>query len=52
MQPVVNCGGSFFGVARFVGVFDAQNECAAVMPREEPVEERGARAADVEVAGW
>ena len=34
-----------------VGVLDAEDEGAAVAPREEPVEERGARAADVEVAG-
>ena len=34
-----------------VGVFDAQHEHAAVAPGEEPVEERGARAADVQVAG-
>ena len=34
-----------------VGVLDAQHEHAAVAAREQPVEERGARAADVEVAG-
>ena len=51
MQAVVNRRGSFLRVARFVGIFDAQNKCAAVMPREEPVEERRARAADVQIAG-
>ena len=34
-----------------VGVLDAQHEHAAVTTREQPVEERRARAADVEVAG-
>src|SRR5687767_7634357 len=34
-----------------VGVFDAEHERAAVPARVEPVEERGAGAADVEVAG-
>src|SRR5262249_55932091 len=35
-----------------VGVFDSQNEGALVMPGEEPVEDRRARAADVKVTGW
>ena len=48
-QAVINRGRSFFGVARFIGVFDAQNKCAAVMPREKPVEKRRARAADVQI---
>ena len=34
-----------------IGVLDAQDEDAAVPPREEPVEQRRARAADVEIAG-
>src|SRR5690242_18312303 len=34
-----------------VGVLDAQHEDAAVAPREEPVEEGRAGAADVKVAG-
>ena len=34
-----------------VGVLDAQHERAAMPPREQPVEERRARAADVQVAG-
>jgi len=33
------------------GVLDAQNELAAVMTRKRPREQRGARAADVQVAG-
>ena len=49
-QSIVNCGRRFFDMARSVGVFDAQNEFAAVMPRKEPVEERRSRAADVEIA--
>ena len=39
------------GRALAVGVLDAQHEGAAVMAREEEVEERRARAADVQVAG-
>ena len=34
-----------------VGVFDSEDEHAAVAPREQPVEERGPGAAHVEVAG-
>ncbi len=34
-----------------VGVFDAQHERAAMAPREQPVEERCSRAADVQVSG-
>ena len=34
-----------------VGVLDAQQEAAAVMPGEQPVEQRGAGAADMEKAG-
>jgi len=34
-----------------VGVFDAQPKCAAVMPREEPVEERRTGAADMKKPG-
>src|SRR5207247_8068485 len=37
--------------ARAVGVIDAEDEDAAVMPCEEPVEERGARVPDVERSG-
>jgi hypothetical protein len=33
-----------------VGVLNAQDEGASLLAREEPVEERGARPADVEVA--
>ena len=39
------------GRALDVGVLDAEDERAAVVPGEEPVEEGGAGAADVEVAG-
>ena len=39
------------GAALLVGVLDAQDEHAAEAARVEPVEERGARAADVQVAG-
>ena len=36
--------------ARDIGVLDAKNERAFVMLREQPVEDRGARAADVKMA--
>jgi hypothetical protein len=39
------------GRARAIGVLDAQDEAPAVVAREEPVEQRGAGAADVQVAG-
>src|SRR5437588_3713675 len=37
-QTVVNRGGSFLGVALNVGIFDSQNQFAAVMANKEPVE--------------
>ena len=39
------------GRAGAIGILDAQQELAAVMAREQPVEQRGARAADMEEAG-
>ena len=38
-------------VALLVGVLNAQDERATVLAHEEPVEQRGPRAADVEVPG-
>ncbi len=43
--------GVLLGGARAVGVLDPQDVGAAVVPREEPVEERAAGAADVEMPG-
>ena len=40
-----------FGGAGAVGVLDPQQVFAAMMPREQPVEQGGARAADMQVAG-
>ena len=42
---------AFIGAARLVRVFDAQQELSAVLLDEQPVEERGAGAADVEESG-
>src|SRR6185503_2916444 len=42
--------GVLVGRPRLVGVFNAQQEGRAALPGEEPVEEGGAGAADVEVA--
>ncbi len=39
------------GRALDVGILDAQHEDAAMPAREQPVEKRGAGAADVEIAG-
>ena len=50
-QAVENAGDHVGRRALDVGVFDAQDERAAVPPRVEPVEERRARAADVQIAG-
>src|SRR5205823_3569372 len=49
-QPFINRGGGFFSIARSIGVLDAQNEFAAVMSREEPIEKGCTCAADVEIA--
>ena len=50
-QAVVDDLHGVDGVAGLVGVLDAQDELAAVVPREEPVEQGGARPADVQKAG-
>jgi hypothetical protein len=41
----------FVGGALAVGVLDAQDEFAAAMTRLQPAVQRGARAADVQIAG-
>ncbi len=51
LEPLEDRARALVGAARLVGVLDAQQELAAEMPDIEPVEERGARAADVEIAG-
>src|SRR5262249_1170414 len=48
---VENAFDHFVRRALDVGVFDPQDEHAAVPAREEPVEERSARTADVKIAG-
>jgi len=49
-QTVENARDHLVGRSLQIGVLDAQHEHAARVPREQPVEERGTRAADVEVA--
>src|SRR6266576_1465517 len=49
LQPFINRGHGFLGVALYVGVFDAQNEFATVMPNKKPVEKRSARPANMEI---
>ena len=43
--------GAFLGAPGAIGVFDAEQELAAVTTDVEPVEERGSGAADMEVTG-
>src|SRR5437667_12892934 len=50
LQPFVNGGHCFLGVALDVGVFDAEHEFSAMVPRKKPIEERSARPADVQMA--
>ncbi len=50
-QGAQDLGDGLVGRARRVGVFDAQHEVAAALAREEVVVQRGARAAQVQVAG-
>src|SRR5262249_582967 len=50
-HPFENALDHFVRRALGVGVLDAQDEDAAVTPREEPVEERRSRAADVKITG-
>ncbi len=51
-ESVVDCLRGFGGVAGLIGILDPQDKCAAGVMREEPVEERGARATDVEDSRW
>ena len=51
LHPLEDRAGALVGAARLVGILDAQQELAAVVPDEQPVEEGRARATDVEVAG-
>ena len=50
-QPIEDSGDHLGLGALHVGVFDAQDERAAVTTGVEPVEKRSAGAADVQVAG-
>jgi hypothetical protein len=51
LQSFINRSGRFLGIARFVGILDAQNQFAAVMSGKEPIKQRRPRAADVEITG-
>src|SRR5437588_4552707 len=51
LESLVNRGRGFFGVAFDVRVFDSQHQFAAGVTRKQPVEQRGARTADMEVTG-
>src|SRR5690349_4162235 len=51
LESLVNRSRGFLGIALGVGVFDAQHQFATVMMHKEPVEERSARATDVQITG-
>src|SRR5437588_11869241 len=48
-QPFINRGCRFLGVPCLIGIFNTEDKGAAVMSGEEPVKERRARPADVQV---
>src|ERR1043166_6642044 len=50
-EPVINGLRGFLRVARPIGVFNPQNQRAIGVPGVEPVEQGGARSADVEETG-
>jgi hypothetical protein len=50
-QPLENRAGACVGASRLVSVLDAEQELAAELARVEPVVERSARSADVEIPG-
>ena len=50
-EPVEDRGDRGLGRALAVGILDAEQHLAAAPTRIEPVEQRGARAADVQKAG-
>ena len=51
MQAVEDRLQRLVDVPLLVGVVDPQDELPAVLPGEEPIEQRGANAADVQVSG-
>src|SRR5437763_1414602 len=48
-QTFVDCRRGFFGITRTIGILDPQNECAAVISGNKPVEQRGAGSADAPI---
>src|SRR6516225_3294087 len=50
IEPLDDCGYCVGGRPRPVGVLDTQPKDAAVMPRKEPIEQRGPSAADMQKA--
>ena len=51
-QPFEDYIHSFLCIARVVGVFDAKDERAAGVARVEPIEQSGARPANVQITRW
>ena len=49
-EPVVDCLHGFGCVAGLIGILNPQDERATDVVREKPVEERGPRTADVQIA--
>ena len=52
LQSLENRTRTLFSTSRLVGVFDAKQELPAEFPGVEPVEERGAGAANVQISCW
>lgn len=52
VQPVEDRGDRFLGRAGAIGILDPQQELAAMMAGEQPVEQGGAGTADMEEACW
>ena len=51
LQPLENCPGARVGGARLVRVLHAQQELSADLASVQPIEQRGARPTDMQVAG-
>ena len=51
-QAIDDAGHHFPRRSFGVGILDAQHKRAPLLTREEPIEQRRPRAADVEIAGW
>src|SRR3954471_746715 len=51
LESLEDRASALVGAPRLVGVLDAEQKLTAELPRVKPVEERGARAPDVQISG-